>query len=406
MASREGLLKEFYRGRAKESHGGKKAPVHYTYTPEGNLELKGKKDEVKSINMPIYRQPTVEEHKEAEVARFTKIKNAQELFESAHKALRDAITSGASTGEIITLNRTVETADHTLQVARFPLRDIEKYITISTNLILTDQPNEVRKMYDVSAFISRPYTLQETYVREGDNTAESDSGIVTTPSEKPKEVILFIRSKDDTNGFLSLDWPVRILINGTSYASAKHALFGELSKAFDNDAKFTQIQNIDDPNEITYTFDESPNVTEEAWNMQRADLVRTIIREKFTQHPELADQLLRTGTATLAAIVIDDILFGIGLSEDKNAVERSNWTGQNLVGQILETVREEIRELQLQQERVAVANAKTGQIAPIAPIIDAVQSLIAAPVDAVQSLIAAPAKRRLRIVSKPLREGE
>jgi hypothetical protein len=65
-------------------------------------------------------------------------------------------------------------------------------------------------------------------------------------------------------------------------------------------------------------------------------------------------------------------------------------------------VREEIRELQLQQERVAVANAKTGQIAPI---VDAGQSFIAAPADAVQSLIAAPAKRRLRIV-RPLREGE
>jgi hypothetical protein len=61
------------------------------------------------------------------------------------------------------------------------------------------------------------------------------------------------------------------------------------------------------------------------------------------------------------------------------------------VGQILETIREEIRELQLQQERAAVASAKTGIIAPI--------------VDAVQSLIAAPAKRRLRIV-RPLREGE
>lgn len=65
----------------------------------------------------------------------------------------------------------------------------------------------------------------------------------------------------------------------------------------------------------------------------RTFAMRDVLKAKFTQHPELASQLLATGAAKLIEESLTDPFWGTG----------RNGKGQNMLGQLLMEVREWIR---------------------------------------------------------------
>lgn len=344
--------------KKKEGHISK---LGFDYSPEGDLMFINKKGDIETIlSLPTYRPPTSEEIEQMEIMRLEQIATAQAAVEQAREELRFAITSKTATpSEIVNLNRKVMEADMALQLVRFPLRDVEKIDSIEQNRIIKEDARETRKMKDVGVFISRPFTLEEQYTRIADTVAEPKE---EEPATKPKKLEIKIKKPiilfklPDTNdyGFMSLEWPVRFTYNTTEYPSAKHALYGELAKQFEDDAMFDRIQSIEDPLEINFSYDDYKTATEEAWNMKRGMLIENITREKFMQHPELAERLLLTKNAHLGADIMGDLVLGIGLSiDDPKAQRHSKWTGMNLLGKSLETVRKEIKKgKQVQEDTV------------------------------------------------------
>ena len=79
------------------------------------------------------------------------------------------------------------------------------------------------------------------------------------------------------------------------------------------------------------------------WKRERLNIVKAGSRAKFTQNPELLAQLLATkGTVMVEASPYDRI-WGIGLAAtDPRALDRATWRGQNLLGQILTELRDEL----------------------------------------------------------------
>ena len=69
------------------------------------------------------------------------------------------------------------------------------------------------------------------------------------------------------------------------------------------------------------------------WEAVKDDIMRTAVRAKFEQHPELRDMLLRTGDATLVEHTENDSYWGDG----------GDGSGKNMLGIILMEVREELR---------------------------------------------------------------
>lgn len=379
-------LLKFYKGRHKK-------PELHQYTADGNLQILKRDGTVdKVIELVAYRPPTAEELAEVEQTRQTAIAEAQAKFETSREVLRATVaTNKATPSEIIALNRAITDADNALQVVRFPLREVIVYDSIDTNLILLDQPNEKRKMFDVVSFISRPMTLQDNYARTGVAAPVEQAETRVIRKKRKRTPVIFFKLPDTNEfGFLTMEWPVDFDFNSIRYRSAKHALLGELAKEFNDTAMFTRIQATEDPAAIAYTYEDTPGTTEEAWNMKRNTLIQQITREKFIQHPELAEQLIQTGEATLAADVIDDTLFGIGLSmDDSKALRPKSWTGQNLLGKTLQAIRNELKDARLVAEETAVMQSRNGL--SVTGITNAVTNAVTGATDAVTSAVTSAA---------------
>lgn len=81
----------------------------------------------------------------------------------------------------------------------------------------------------------------------------------------------------------------------------------------------------------------------EVWLEQRYNIVYQGNFEKFNQNPELKTFLLRTKNKYLAEASPTDLIWGIGLSEnDPRRFNIENWRGENLLGDILMKIRNEL----------------------------------------------------------------
>jgi ribA/ribD-fused uncharacterized protein len=69
------------------------------------------------------------------------------------------------------------------------------------------------------------------------------------------------------------------------------------------------------------------------WEAVKDDIMREAVRAKFTQHADLREILLSTGTATLVEHTVNDAYWGDG----------GDGSGRNMLGRILMEVREELR---------------------------------------------------------------
>ena len=83
---------------------------------------------------------------------------------------------------------------------------------------------------------------------------------------------------------------------------------------------------------------------EQLWVERRYDLVVTGNLAKFSQHQDLRDFLLSTGTRVLVEASPRDGIWGIGLAaDDDRASSPENWPGLNLLGFALMEVRHQLR---------------------------------------------------------------
>lgn len=86
-------------------------------------------------------------------------------------------------------------------------------------------------------------------------------------------------------------------------------------------------------------FDES------TWQMFREGIVFSGNLAKFTQNDDLRRQMVATGSRILVEASPKDTVWGVGLAEDDpHILDRSNWRGHNLLGEILMRVRKCVRE--------------------------------------------------------------
>jgi len=80
------------------------------------------------------------------------------------------------------------------------------------------------------------------------------------------------------------------------------------------------------------------------WDRTSKQIVKRGVRAKFEQNEELRRKLLQTGFSAIAECSRNDKKWGIGVAiTDEKRYDISKWRGQNLLGQILMEVRDELR---------------------------------------------------------------
>jgi ribA/ribD-fused uncharacterized protein len=405
-------LTRFYELKAKEvtaKHNKKSTkPLRFGYDADGNLtEQDG--SNLKTIPLPTYRAPSLEELDEMETQRMNAIADANKAFDRARSELYEAIhTAGVTDPSVVSgLNRKVLEADQRLQVVRFPLRYVAKVYPVKIRDLDFNKIQEVRKFpYQIAVLETNPFPLQDQYVRIGIAAPRPLISVEEAQAQADETILVFAEPDSNPQGFLSLSWPVDLIIGGRPYRSAKQALAGELAMHFKDEANYKKISEAESADAVSYSIENTPGGKDKnqgEWNKKQSELIYSVNRVKFTAYPALAKQLLDTKYAILGAYLPNDTILGIGISiNDPKATIRKNWSGQNELGQALMKLREEIR-ANLPKKKPGVAKpgivkSKAAAAAATAPAAATVPAASAPAVPAA-SAVAAPKLKRPGIAS-------
>jgi predicted NAD-dependent protein-ADP-ribosyltransferase YbiA (DUF1768 family) len=393
------MMQKFYTARKKNA-------VHFSYTAGGDLEIKegatlrkgGKPITPGVTQLKRFLPLEAEERATLEDARLEALAEVEQRYEEAIQRLRDALatyqtavaTGGSSDSEIravVGANQRVAELDGERNSLRSALRTVVEIVNPVARDILLDQFYETRKLFREKDAISdkkgglgrslyrlamtdlKPEHFYGKYVPDEAVEAEEEELAEEAGAIRPDEAayrtklkdgriarIFFDIEKSPINDPLSPFWPAKLQLRETEYRSPLQAYeaerckelgYGPLREAIMKATSARTVRLL-----ITRHF-----ANKEA---QHPKNVRGLWMEIYTavaqQHPEWRAKLLATGTDAL--IYADPQKGPSGIAVDAaspDALDPSKWTGENVVGLVLETVRTKVREETL-------AEAPTGEI--------------------------------------------
>jgi len=133
-------------------------------------------------------------------------------------------------------------------------------------------------------------------------------------------------------------------VGGVHYTHAEQFMMAEKARVFGDEQLLALILAATEPGEQKRLGRSVRGFDPDTWSEHRIDIVTRGNRAKFRSTTKLRDALLDTGDRTLVEASPYDIIWGIGLRADHpDATVPSRWRGQNLLGQVLMAVRDEIR---------------------------------------------------------------
>jgi len=164
--------------------------------------------------------------------------------------------------------------------------------------------------------------------------------------------VLFWRSTDK-NGYLSNWGRSPFVLQGHHFNCAEQYLMWSKADVMGDAIKAQQILSTPDPKQQKALGKQVHPWKDGLWRRHREPVMLAAARAKFAQNPQLGHRLLATHPKRLAEASPSDVIWGIGLSPDNPlAQDPQNWKGENLLGRVLEQVREELlqeQQIELQQ---------------------------------------------------------
>lgn len=143
--------------------------------------------------------------------------------------------------------------------------------------------------------------------------------------------IQFCQASDPQYGFLSNMYPASMMFDGILWLSAEHCY--QAQKFKHNREIFQEIKEASSGDEARrlakkYKDERNPN-----WNGIKEELLFIIMKEKFTNSPDMREKLRQTGSVYLEKSVPDDPFWGV----------LPDGTGQNMMGKMLMDIRQELQ---------------------------------------------------------------
>lgn len=148
------------------------------------------------------------------------------------------------------------------------------------------------------------------------------------------------------NRFVFSQWyQCKFEIDGKIYNCAEQYMMHQKAVLMDDVERAEIIMALDDPREMKQQGRYVENFDKKKWDKHCQDVVEKGNIGKFSQNEELKERLLRTFPRTLVEASPMDRIWGIGLAkEDHRAWNKQTWRGQNLLGQVLTRVRDNLME--------------------------------------------------------------
>lgn len=143
--------------------------------------------------------------------------------------------------------------------------------------------------------------------------------------------ILFYRSNEIPYGVLgNFDRHHPITIDGKVWPSTEHYF---QAMKFVGTPHEEEVRNAARPMDAANMGRDRNRPLRKDWEEVKDDVMRTAVRAKFTQYPELTDLLLGTGNAELIEHTTNDSYWADG----------GDGSGKNMLGKILMEVRSELK---------------------------------------------------------------
>jgi ribA/ribD-fused uncharacterized protein len=137
--------------------------------------------------------------------------------------------------------------------------------------------------------------------------------------------------------------PSTFTYKGMVFNCSEQAMMWEKAMTFFDDFTAGMVMELTNPAEQKKRGRKVLGYVDEIWAARRFDIVYEICLAKFTQNPEMKEELLSTGTRTIVEASPYDTIWGIGMgSNDPDVLDESKWKGENLLGKVLMKVRENL----------------------------------------------------------------
>jgi hypothetical protein len=145
-------------------------------------------------------------------------------------------------------------------------------------------------------------------------------------------------------GYLGQWFRSPFVLDGVRYSHAEQAMMAAKARMFNDAEVLAKILAASKPSEQKALGRQVRGYVDEVWKKAARDIVTRVNVAKFSQDPELKQQLLETGDRIIVEASPEDALWGIGIAvDDPRASQPDQWPGKNWLGEALMRAREEIR---------------------------------------------------------------
>lgn len=177
--------------------------------------------------------------------------------------------------------------------------------------------------------------------------AEPKKKIVKVAVGGPDQPVLFLGADEGKGEWrvLSNMYEAPFQVDSITYPTAEHYFQWSKAKQFGDGASAAKILKTPSAKSVKALGKKVTGFDKEAWDKTKDGIMRTAIKAKFMQHPDLKTKLLETGTRPIGEASARDKYWGIGTSaETSKANDPSKWPGKNVMGKMLMDLRTELKE--------------------------------------------------------------
>lgn len=133
-------------------------------------------------------------------------------------------------------------------------------------------------------------------------------------------------------------------IHTATFISAEQAMMYGKAILFGDHNSAEDILQTKTPNAAKKLGRQVKGFDAKIWDQNKISIVYDNNYQKFTQNPHILNVLLETGNKTLVEASPTDRIWGVGLASTNPLIfDRKHWRGQNLLGQILTQLRDDLK---------------------------------------------------------------
>jgi ribA/ribD-fused uncharacterized protein len=150
--------------------------------------------------------------------------------------------------------------------------------------------------------------------------------------------------KGEWRGFSTM-YEAPFQVDGVTFPTLEHYVQWSKAKMFGDAATEAKILKTKTAKAVKTLGDKVKDAKEEEWDKKKDEVMRTGLKAKFMQHPELRTKLAETKDRPIGEANARDKYWAIGTSaETSKAKDPSKWPGKNVLGKMLEALRTELKE--------------------------------------------------------------